>query len=183
MSEIAEKEDAKTEVKSPFLTKKQEDKEDKDIAEETYEKKQQDDLLSKTKENAVFSRQCKLYFMSTKTKKLETRGSGKLMILKSKSKLHKLIMIRDKLMLKGADHYISPSSDLVKAVQVENSFVWVALDDKSDAEENYKRTTYFASFYNQKEADEFKDAYVAAQENNKKVFVEIKKQMEADKKV
>ncbi|OQS53871.1 YRB1 [Ecytonucleospora hepatopenaei] len=163
---------------SPFLVKKESNKETTEKPEKNKEHEEQTkELEQKTGSDAVFLRSCKLYFLMPSTKKLETRGSGHIMILKSKSKLHKLIMIRDGIKLKGADHYISPSSKLVKAVNVEHSYIWVAVDDKSDAEENYKRTTYFATFKNEAEAEEFKKAYEAAQENNLAVFSEIKEQL------
>lgn len=163
---------------SPFLSKKGSD-EETDAERDAYHKKQQASLDAKIRDNAVFSRHCKLYFYLPSTGRLETRGSGTIMILKTKSKLQKILMIRDSLMLKGCDHYVAPSANLVKAVNVENAFVWVALDDQSDAEDNMKKTTYFASFDNSDEALEFKKFYATAQANNKIIFEELKNKMAA----
>ncbi|ORD94825.1 YRB1 [Enterospora canceri] len=163
-------------AKSPFLVKKKDETASKEQDEEdiNYFKKQQADLVKKVESSSLFVRRAKLYFLLPSTGKLETRGSGMLMIMGTKSGLHKIMMVRDNLMLKGADHYIAPSAKLIKAVSVPNSYVWVAVDDKSDAEVNYKRTTYFATFEKEKDAEEFRAFYEAGQENNRAVFDEIK---------
>lgn len=190
MSKICDTEDVskvennseKKEEESPFLKKSENTDIKVDDEKDSIHKRQQDEIDHKTKESATFSRHVKLYFLLPSTGRLEQRGSGKMMILQTRSKLFKVLMIRDQLMLKGADHYIAPSANLVKAVAVPNSWIWVAVDDKSDAEENYKRTTYFATFKDAKEAEEFKLAYEKAQENNRAVFKEIKEEIEKNNK-
>lgn len=132
---------------------------------------QLDELL---KDKSIFSAFCKLYFLSPSTKKLETRGDGTIAILKDDSELYKVLMIREKLMLKGCNHYIALSCPLSKASQVPRSWVWMALDDKSDAEKNFPKTTYFVTFKTEEESAEFAKAYNKAQAANSETLKRLR---------
>lgn len=138
-------------------------------------KKQHEHIDSISKDRSIFNDIGKLYFLSKKTGKLETRGKGKFLILKDDAGMYKLMMIRDQVMLKGCNHYISPKCTLIKATQVANSWIWKALCDESDAEKNEKETLYFATFNDEETAKLFEEKYNFAMEENSKV-IEIKKE-------
>lgn len=130
------------------------------------------------KDKSTFSSTGKLYFLSSKTNKLETRGDGAFYIFKDKSGMYRLMMIRDQFKLKGCNHYIIPSCTLTKATQLKNSWVWTALQDKSDAEKNEEKTVYFAVFKDEDTSALFESKYNEAKNANLVVFENLK----ADKK-
>lgn len=156
---------------SPFLTSEvvEEEKE-----EESTILKQHGQIDDAVKEKAIFNQIGKLYFLSKKTGKLETRGEGKIMIITDPNGLYKVMMIRDKVMLKGCNHYIAASCPLVKASQVKNSWVWTALNDQSDAEKNDEKTTYFATFKTEEDATKFEEKYNYAMKENVKSLEALK---------
>lgn len=159
---------------SPFLASeatnisKEEDKKPADSA---------DDALRKL---STFNAIGKLYFLSTKTSKLETRGEGEFFIFKDKSEMYRLMMIRDQFKLKGCNHYILENCPLTKPNQTPNSWIWTAIKDQSDAEKKEDKTVYFATFKTAETAKEFEEKYNEAQKENSKVL-ESKKKPEGDK--
>ena len=160
---------------SPFLSSAISNDSEEEV-DNTTEKKQHDQIDSITKDKSIFNTTCKLYFVSQKTKKLETRGEGKIIILQDDTGLFKILMIRDKVMLKGCNHYIAPSCPLIKANQVKNSWVWTAINDKSDAEKNEERTTYFATFKNEEDTALFETKYNEGKAENSKVLAKKKEE-------
>lgn len=163
---------------SPFLSTDVIEREEEE--EETTIIKQHDQIDNAVGKNAVFNRVGKLYFLSKKTGKLETRGEGKIIIVADQNGLYKVLMIRDKVMLKGCNHYIAASCPLVKATQVKNSWVWTALNDKSDAEKNEDKTTYFATFKNEEDASLFNEKYNYGLKENVKKINSLKNQENKD---
>lgn len=150
--------------------------------EENSSTKRQHDQIDKiSKDRSIFNATGKLYFKSTKTGKMETRGEGKFLILKDDANMYKLMMIRDLVMLKGCNHYISPSCPLTKATQVKNSWIWTALFDQSDAEKNEDSTLYFATFRDQETFNLFEEKYKEAQAENLKT-IEAKKSIKKENK-
>lgn len=133
-------------------------------------KKQHEIIDSLSKDKSIFNGTGKLYFVSTKTNKPETRGEGKFLILSDDTGMFKLMMIRDQVMLKGCNHYISPSCPLTKATQAKNSWVWTAIGDKSDAEKNEERTVYFAMFKDEDISSCFEKKYNHAMKANEDIL-------------
>lgn len=150
-----------TKKSCPFLTKT-DSKDNKTVCEENESstaKKQHEIIDNLSKNNTIFNGIGKLYFFSKKTGKPETRGEGKFLILKDESELHRLVMIRDQVMLKGCNHYILPSCPLTKATKAKNGWTWTALADKSDAEKNEDSTVYFAIFKDEETSTLFEKSY------------------------
>ncbi|KAM0681459.1 Ran GTPase binding protein Sbp1 [Glugoides intestinalis] len=166
---------------SPFLSTKEVKETTEEQNESSSLKKQHEEIDKFVRGISIFNAVGKLYFHSKKTNKLETRGEGKILILKDKSGLYKLMMIRDILMLKGCNHYILHSCPLTKATQKKNSWIWKAIQDQSDAEIKEPVTLYFATFKDEEVSDLFEKAYNQAKEENK-VFLEldIKKDKESN---
>ncbi|KAI5169531.1 hypothetical protein PAEPH01_0794 [Pancytospora epiphaga] len=172
---------------SPFLTSKRLGKDeakqadgvsgnegDSD-AEMATAKKQHEKIDEMIKDRSIFNTVAKVYFKDPKTNKLENRGEGKFAIVKDTAGLYKILMVRDKVMLMGCNHYIAKSCPLVRATQVPRSWIWIALDDKSDAEVNEPKTTYFATFKTEEDFEMFSKKYSEAGEANAKTVEELKK--------
>lgn len=164
-----------TKKASPFLTSKTTPEATPESEEEAAKAtilKQHNKIDMLIKDNSIFNAVGKLYFIGKEDRKLETRGEGKFAIIKDKSNLYKLLMIRDHLMLKGCNHYIAESCPLIKAVKVPRSWVWTALNDESDAEVKADKITYFATFKTDEDSEEFFKRYnEAAIENTKQAKV------------
>lgn len=176
---IAKPVDAKKKA-SPFLST--EVKEEKNAEDENTSTKRQHEQIDKmSKDRSIFNATGKLYFKSSKTGKMETRGEGKFLILKDDAGMYKLMMIRDLVMLKGCNHYISPTCNLVKATQAKNSWIWTALHDQSDAEKKEDETVYFAMFKTEETSKLFEEKYKEAQAENLKTL-ESKKSTEVENK-
>jgi hypothetical protein len=152
---------------SPFLSSEIK-KESVGDEENSSTKRQHDQIDKVSKSRSIFNATGKLYFKSEKTGKMETRGEGKFLILKDDGNMHKLLMIRDLVMLKGCNHVISPVCPLTKATQAKNSWIWTAMHDQSDAEKNEEKTLYFASFKDEETSNLFEKKYKEAQEMNLK---------------
>ena len=150
---------------SPFLSSEVK-KEQTEETENSSKKRQHEHIDQITKDNCIFNAVGKLYFKSQKTGKMETRGEGKFLILKDKASMHKLVMIRDLVMLKGCNHIISPNCPLTKATQAKNSWIWTALHDQSDAEKKEDSILYFATFKDEEASKLFGEKYKQAQNEN-----------------
>lgn len=155
---------------SPFLSSEVKSQATDEATEDSSAKKQHEIIDTLSKDKSVFNDIGKLYFFSTKTKKPETRGEGKFLILSDDTGMFKLMMIRDQVMLKGCNHYISPSCPLTKATQAKNSWVWTAIEDKSDAEKNEEKTVYFAMFKDEEVSRRFEEKYKYAMEMNERIL-------------
>lgn len=155
---------------SPFLSSEVKTEVTDEDNEDSSAKKQHEIIDSQSKDKSIFNGMGKLYFVSTKTKKPETRGEGKFLILSDDTGMFKLMMIRDQVMLKGCNHYISPSCPLTKATQAKNSWVWTAIGDKSDAEKNEEKTVYFAMFKDEDVSNRFEEKYNYAMKMNEGIL-------------
>lgn len=157
---------------NPFLSSTMKD-EDTEERESLLVK--QHNIIDELANDAIFNKTGKLYFLSKKTNKLETRGSGTFLILKDNSNMYKLTMIRDGVMLKGCNHYIYPKCQLTKATQAQNSWIWTALGDQSDAEVKEDKIIYFARFADKEISDCFEEKYNYAKDENEKILEKEKK--------
>lgn len=155
---------------SPFLSSEVKSEAADENDENSSAKKQHEIIDTLSKDKSIFNRIGKLYFVSTKTNKPETRGEGKFLILSDDTGMLKLMMIRDQVMLKGCNHYISPSCPLTKATQAKNSWVWTAIGDKSDAEKNEEKTIYFAMFKDEETSCLFEEKYNYAMKANERIL-------------
>ncbi|ELA42328.1 uncharacterized protein VICG_00728 [Vittaforma corneae ATCC 50505] len=154
---------------SPFLSSEM--KSDvSDVETKSFANKQQDFADNILKEKSIFNAVGKLYFFSNKTSKLETRGEGEFYIFKDKAEMYRLMMIRDQFKLKGCNHYILPNCPLTRPTQTKNSWIWTALQDKSDAEKNEEKTLYFATFRDEDISKLFEEKYNQAKEENLKAL-------------
>jgi hypothetical protein len=176
-NDTSKTEDAGSKKACPFLTKTElkEEKDENVEVEDKTAKKQHEIIDNLCKDNAIFNGIGKLYFLSSKTGKPETRGEGKFLILKDDSGLHRLTMIRDQVMLKGCNHYIMPSCPLIKATKAKNGWTWTALGDKSDAEKNEDSIVYFAIFKDEETSNLFESSYNKAKDLNQEFFKNKKK--------
>lgn len=161
---------------NPFLSSEVKAETEEENQQEATSKKQYEIIDNLSKDSSIFNNVGKLYFFSKKTNKPETRGEGKFLILKDDSGMYKLTMIRDKFMLKGCNHYISPNCPLQKASQAKNSWIWTAIGDKSDAEKNEEKTVYFAMFKDEETSNVFQEKYSWAQQQNSKLIKSKKAQ-------
>lgn len=161
---------------SPFLTSSVPTNENDDENEDEMvsRKKQYEEIDKATGSSSLFNSTCKLYFHSQKTKKFETRGEGKMIILPDKSGLFKLLMIRDQVMLVGCNHYISKASPLKRAKNVKNSWAWVAFNDQSDAETKTEHTPYFVTFPNEEDSEQFAKVYEECQIKNAELAIKMR---------
>lgn len=169
---------------SPFLSsevKNNESQSESADEDSSSIKKQYEHIDDVSKERSIFNAVGKLYFFSKKTGKPETRGSGKFLIIKDNAGMYRLMMIRDQVMLKGCDHYITPNCELKKATNVKNAWYWTALFDNSDAEVKEKETQYFAIFPDEETAVLFKKMYDQAQTDNSELIKSKKNENKVEK--
>ncbi|KAI5149734.1 hypothetical protein ENBRE01_1087 [Enteropsectra breve] len=165
---------------SPFLATKAtaaidteaQNEEEEDLS---TKKKQHEDIDKAFEKNSIFNKVGKLYFFHEKNKKFETRGEGKIVIVPDSAGMYKLIMYRDKVMLRGANHYISPSCKLTSSAGKPNSWLWNALNDESDAEVRPPKVLYFATFKSCDDYELFEKKYNEAAESNAKEMEKRKK--------
>lgn len=151
----------------------------KDVAEEseitqTTTKAQHSEIDSIIKDKCIFNTVAKLYFVAKRSGNLETRGEGKFAIIKDASGLYKILMIRNVVMLKGCNHYIAGSCPLIKVTQSPKSWTWIALNDKSDAEVNEPKTTYFVTFKTEDDSELFAKKYEEAKQANIETLAKLK---------
>lgn len=171
--ELKEEISANKKKASPFLStevKNNESPSESGEEDSSSIKKQYEHIDDVSKQRSIFNAVGKLYFFSKKTGKPETRGSGKFLIIKDNAEMYRLMMIRDQVMLKGCDHYITPNCELKKATNAKNAWYWTALFDNSDSEVKEKETQYFAIFPDEETSLLFKKKYDEAQKDNSKLI-------------
>lgn len=119
---------------------------------------------------SIFTAKCRLFFYSTITNQMETRGDGTLSVFKDeKSKYYRLLMIREKVMLTGCDHFILPNYPLSKGNQ-KNCWYWTAYADKSYSISKDKFTRFFVQFFTDEDSDLFKAKYDEALQYNASIL-------------
>ena len=162
---------------SPFLVSKPETEEEQPAEEAAEDEdgasaisREWKSVLKVVEGTALFYSTCQLYFLSTVTQELETRGEGLIVIHSDASGLYRVLMIREKIMFKGCNHYIAPQCPLSESKKVKNSWLWCAINDRADVENNEKKTTFFVTFNNNEDFTKFGKAYNTAMEKNAEIF-------------
>ncbi|TBU07634.1 Ran-specific GTPase-activating protein 1 [Hamiltosporidium magnivora] len=160
---------------SPFLTSSVIKKKEigvGSVTDEETEKIQQKFDEEHLKGEILFRGNCKLFRMNES--KVVTRGVGKIYITKGESNgMVRIVMVRDKLMKLGCNHFIEPWSEILGHEIHENTWVWSTIGDTID-EISDKQQTYIVKFKEDKEAKGFKDSFEIGKENNR-VVLESKK--------
>lgn len=180
----SEESESKKVHQSPFLTKAVPKKEDVkndgegvEISTVEIAEKQEKFLEENQKDEVLFRGRCKLYYLSDKTKKLEERGEGNIIVsLHGEKNLVKITMIRDQIMRLGCNHFINPNFELQPNNKLENAWVWGSTEDtvESDAPQG-KNQIFLVKFYSEKESRGFKEEYDLGRAHNERVLKANKK--------
>lgn len=129
-------------------------------------------------EEQVFKMRAKLFKYVAESKEWKERGTGDVRLLKHKENgKTRLVMRRDKTLKVCANHYVVPEMKLSPNVGSDRSWVWNAAADVSEGEP--EAVTLAIRFANSDNANQFKDAFVKAQQENEALF---KKAEEAEEK-
>jgi Ran-binding protein 1 len=120
-------------------------------------------------EECTFKMRAKLFKFDRESREWKERGTGDVRLLKHKEN-HKtrLVMRRDKTLKVCANHYIVPDMKLSPNVGSDRSWVWNAAADVSEGEPEAQ--TLAIRFANSDNANQFKDAFIKAQQENEKLF-------------
>ncbi|KAF7682594.1 Ran-specific GTPase-activating protein 1 [Astathelohania contejeani] len=114
-----------------------------------------------------FQGPCKLFRMSTKTNRLEQRGVGVIYICRTdENTMYRVVMVRDKIMKLGCNHYIEAWSDIRPHKTAENTWVWCTTCDKCDDVASEPNQTYVVKFKNNELSEKFKNEFEAALRKN-----------------
>lgn len=167
---------------SPFLTKavprKEEVKEDgAEISSAEIAEKQERFLEENQKDEVLLKARCKLYYLSDKTKKLEERGEGSIIVgMHVEKNLVKITMVRDQIMRLGCNHFINPKFELKPNAKVENGWVWGSSEDtvESDATRG-KNQIFLVKLFSEEDSRRFKEEYDLGRAHNERVLKANKK--------
>ncbi|KAL4890235.1 RanBP1 domain-containing protein [Aspergillus ambiguus] len=120
-------------------------------------------------EEQTFKMRAKLFRFDRESKEWKERGTGDVRLLKHKEN-HKtrLVMRRDKTLKVCANHYIVPDMKLNPNVGSDRSWVWNAAADVSEGEP--EASTLAIRFANSENANQFKEAFEKAQQENEKLL-------------
>ncbi|KAF2122923.1 Ran-specific GTPase-activating protein 1 [Lophiotrema nucula] len=120
-------------------------------------------------EEQIYKQRAKLFKFDSASKEWKERGTGDLRLLKHKENgKTRLVMRRDKTLKVCANHYIVPDMKLQPNVGSDRSWVWNAAADVSEGEP--EALTLAIRFANKQYADDFKDSFIEAQQENEKLF-------------
>lgn len=120
-------------------------------------------------EEQVFKMRAKLFKYHSETREWKERGTGDVRLLKHKENgKTRLVMRRDKTLKVCANHYVVPEMRLSPNVGSDRSWVWNAAADVSEGEP--EAVTLAIRFANSDNANQFKDAFIKAQEENEALF-------------
>ncbi|KAJ2829384.1 Ran GTPase binding protein Sbp1 [Coemansia furcata] len=119
-------------------------------------------------ETEIFKMRAKLFRFDQDAKEWKERGTGDVKLLKHKehSKV-RLLMRRDKTLKVCANHYVTEEMVLSPNVGSDRSWVWNVAADLVDDE--VERQLLAIRFANSDNAGQFKKAFEAARDNNKKL--------------
>ncbi|KAJ2810093.1 Ran GTPase binding protein Sbp1 [Coemansia furcata] len=119
-------------------------------------------------ETEIFKMRAKLFRFDQDAKEWKERGTGDVKLLKHKehSKV-RLLMRRDKTLKVCANHYVTEEMVLSPNVGSDRSWVWNVAADLVDDE--VERQLLAIRFANSDNAGQFKEAFEAARDNNKKL--------------
>ncbi|KAL2271476.1 hypothetical protein VTJ83DRAFT_847 [Remersonia thermophila] len=128
-------------------------------------------------EEQTFKMRAKLFKYVADTREWKERGTGDVRLLKHRTTGKvRLVMRRDKTLKVCANHYVMPEMKLSPNVGSDRSWVWNVVADVSEGEP--EALTLAIRFANSDNANQFKEAFNKAQEQNASLF---KKDEAADK--
>jgi len=116
-------------------------------------------------EEQKFKMRAKLFKFDKDAREWKERGTGDVRLLKHKANgKTRLVMRRDKTLKVCANHYLVPDMKLSPNVGSDRSWVWNAAADVSEGEPEAQ--TLAIRFANSENANLFKEAFIAAQQEN-----------------
>ncbi|KAF2720398.1 putative Ran-specific GTPase-activating protein 1, partial [Polychaeton citri CBS 116435] len=131
---------------------------------ETVETKTHEEL-----EEQTFKMRAKLFKFDRESREWKERGTGDVRLLKHKeNQKTRLVMRRDKTLKVCANHYVVPDMKLSPNVGSDRSWVWNAAADVSEGEPEAQ--TLAIRFANSENANQFKEAFIKAQQENEALF-------------
>ncbi|KAI9750658.1 MAG: hypothetical protein M4579_006371 [Chaenotheca gracillima] len=120
-------------------------------------------------EEQTFKIRAKLFRFDKDTREWKERGTGDVRLLKHKENgKTRLVMRRDKTLKVCANHYVVPDMKLSPNVGSDRSWVWNAAADVSEGEPEAQ--TLAIRFGNSENANNFKEAFLKAQQENEVLF-------------
>jgi Ran-binding protein 1 len=120
-------------------------------------------------EEQTFKMRAKLFKFDRESREWKERGTGDVRLLKHKENgKTRLVMRRDKTLKVCANHYIVPDMKLSPNVGSDRSWVWNAAADVSEGEPEAQ--TLAIRFANAENANQFKEAFIKAQQENEALF-------------
>jgi len=130
-------------------------------------------------EEQVFKMRAKLFKFVRETSEWKERGTGDVRLLKhTENGKTRLVMRRDKTLKVCANHYIVPEMKLSPNVGSDRSWVWNAAADVSEGEA--EALTLAIRFANSENANQFKDGFLRAQQDNEALFTKEAAEAEAE---
>ncbi|KAF2103479.1 hypothetical protein NA57DRAFT_33643 [Rhizodiscina lignyota] len=120
-------------------------------------------------EEQTFKMRAKLFKFDRDSREWKERGTGDVRLLKHKENgKTRLVMRRDKTLKVCANHYVVPDMKLSPNVGSDRSWVWNAAADVSEGEPEAQ--TLAIRFANSDNANQFKEAFIKAQQENEQLF-------------
>ncbi|KAF1983218.1 putative Ran-specific GTPase-activating protein 1 [Aulographum hederae CBS 113979] len=120
-------------------------------------------------EEQTFKMRAKLFKFDRESREWKERGTGDVRLLKHKENgKTRLVMRRDKTLKVCANHYVVPDMKLSPNVGSDRSWVWNAAADVSEGEPEAQ--TLAIRFANSDNANQFKEAFIKAQQENEALF-------------
>jgi len=120
-------------------------------------------------EEQVSKMRAKLFKFDRESREWKERGTGDVRLLKHKENgKTRLVMRRDKTLKVCANHYVVPDMKLSPNVGSDRSWVWNAAADVSEGEPEAQ--TLAIRFANSENANQFKEAFIKAQQENEALF-------------
>jgi len=120
-------------------------------------------------EEESFKMKAKLFKFDRESREWKERGTGFVRLLKHKENgKTRLVMRRDKTLKVCANHYVVPDMKLSPNVGSDRSWVWNAAADVSEGEPEAQ--TLAIRFGSSEGANEFKEAFLKAQQDNEALF-------------
>ncbi|KAI9816829.1 MAG: hypothetical protein M1827_001474 [Pycnora praestabilis] len=120
-------------------------------------------------EEQTFKMRAKLFKFDRESREWKERGTGDVRLLKHKENgKTRLVMRRDKTLKVCANHYVVPDMKLSPNVGSDRSWVWNAAADVSEGEPEAQ--TLAIRFGNSENANNFKEAFIKAQQENEALF-------------
>jgi len=120
-------------------------------------------------EEQTFKMRAKLFKFDRDSREWKERGTGDVRLLKHRENgKTRLVMRRDKTLKVCANHYVVPDMKLSPNVGSDRSWVWNAAADVSEGEPEAQ--TLAIRFANSDNANQFKEAFMKAQQENEALF-------------